>query len=333
MGEIADALRKANEERDRARQSAPSPPARDAEQHADEVARGWATEAPSPAARPPTVPPVPTPAPGPTPALDPRPAADLPHEATPQPASRPGSAEHGADEFPPIHLDGTAPNVDHARHLALRLKSEMDRRTARSVLVASALRNEGKTTVSCNLAIALASVSSGRGIALVDFDLRNPSIGRRLGIDAQTGIDEAILGQIPLADACHPMSAPRIDVYPTSKPRPNAHELLVGDGFQRVMQELHARYEIVVIDSPPTLLVPDTTLVLRHADACVTVAHSGVTRVRMFRKMISMLPPEQILGKILNAASTEKHQRDYYAYGYGYGPDEDETTTSEGGAS
>jgi capsular exopolysaccharide synthesis family protein len=233
--------------------------------------------------------------------------------------------------LPAIELDGEPPQVDHIRHLALRLRSEMERREARSVLVTSALRDEGKTTVSCRLAIALASVSSGRGIALIDLDMRNPSVCKRLGFRPPHGISEAILGEIPLEAACHPFKEPRLDVYPSGQHRPAAHEILASEGFARVLDALHARYEFVVIDSPPTLLVPDSSLILRHADCCVTVAHAGITRVRLFRKLLDLLPAERIVGKILNGARTEKHERAYYRYGYGVEAESD-PARQEGGA-
>jgi capsular exopolysaccharide synthesis family protein len=301
---------------------------RDADLNAEAAARGWPAHAPQ---EPPPVHAAPA-----RPAVRASPAPQPTSESSPRPSETSPSGHHqtqSADDsvvetnnLPRLELDGQVPQVEHSRHLALRLKSDMERLGHRSVMVASALRDEGKTTVSCNLAIALASVSSGRGIALVDLDLRNPSIGKRINLTVEHGIDDVILGRVPLEDARRPLSAPRIDVYPTAHRRPDAHEFLAGDGFAKTMDELHRRYELVVIDSPPTLLVPDSTLILRRADCCVTVAHAGITRVRMYKKMLATLPSDRILGKILNAAPTEKHQRDYYAYGYGI---EDEETTPE----
>jgi len=226
--------------------------------------------------------------------------------------------------LPTVVLDGKPPQVDLTRHLALRMKSEMERRGAHSVMIGSPLRNEGKTTVSCNLAIALASVSGGHGVALVDLDLRNPSICKRLDITVNRGIDEVMLDECRLEDACHSFQEPRIDVYPCARPQHAAHELLASDRFPAVLKELCKRYEVVVIDSPPTLLVPDSALILRHADTCIAVAHAGISRVRMLKKMLSMLPADRVMGKVLNAAPAEKHQRAYYAYGYGYGAEEEE---------
>jgi len=222
-----------------------------------------------------------------------------------------------------VRFDGHPPAVDFVRHLALRLRKSMDDLHVRSVAVVSPLRNEGKTTVASNLALALASLSAGGArVALVDLDLRNPSIAERFGLtELRTGVDEVLLGRSTLEDACVPLTAPRIDVYPARKPRASAHELLVRPSFADMIRELHARYEVVVVDTPPTLLVPDSTLILQHVGCCAPVAHAGATRVRMFRKMLAMLPQAQITGTILNGAPAEKHEREYYTYGYGHGED------------
>lgn len=293
MGEIADALRKANAEQAAAREHAP-PSARSPRADAEHAATGSLPEREPPRSR----------------------AAA--HE--PPPAEPVGSELEPMAE---VRLDGQPPAIDLVRHLALRLRTAMDDLGVRSVAVVSPLRNEGKTTVASHLALALASLSAGGSrVALVDLDLRNPSIAGRFGLeDLRTGVDEVLLGRSTLDDACVPLSAPRIDIYPALKPRAAAHELLVRPSFADTIRELNARYETVVVDTPPTLLVPDSTLILQHVGCCAPVANSGATRVRMFKKMLAMLPQAKIAGTILNGAPTEKHERDYYTYGYGHGED------------
>src|SRR5512138_3341890 len=81
-----------------------------------------------------------------------------------------------------------------ARHLALRVRAELERRKVRTVAVVSALHDEGKTTVAGNLAMALCSLSPTRSIALVDLDLRRPSLAKTLGVAPKAGIDDVISG-------------------------------------------------------------------------------------------------------------------------------------------
>ena len=80
------------------------------------------------------------------------------------------------------------PNAEVCRQLALRLRTALDERGSRTVAVVSAERGDGKTTLAVNLAIGLATLTREREVALVDFDIRKPSVARQLSISTQTGI-------------------------------------------------------------------------------------------------------------------------------------------------
>jgi Mrp family chromosome partitioning ATPase len=110
-----------------------------------------------------------------------------------------------------------------------------------------------------------------------------------------------------------PVEKPALDVYPARAPHDAAHELLVRPEAGLFVRELERRYAVVVFDTPPVLLVPDASLLLRHVAAYAPVARSGTTRVRAFRQMLELLPPEKLLGGILNGGS-----RPTYTSQYGY---------------
>jgi succinoglycan biosynthesis transport protein ExoP len=190
--------------------------------------------------------------------------------------------------------------AESARHLALRVRAELEQRSARSVAVVSALHSEGKTTIAGNLALALCSLSPNRSVALLDLDLRKPSLERSLGLRARAGIDDVLLGEATLAEACISFERPPLDVYPVREPRNAAHELLVRPSLAAALRELERRYEIVVVDTAPVLLVPDTPIVLRHLPACVAVARAGHTRSQAFERMIELLPPNRLIGAVLD---------------------------------
>ena len=101
-----------------------------------------------------------------------------------------------------------------------------------------------------------------------------------------------------------------------SQRKREAHELLVLPAFETFIRDLEARYSVVIIDTPPTLLVPDSTLIMRTAGGCVAVARAGVTRVHRFNEMLERLPTPKILGKVLNNVPLPGHARDedYYYY-------------------
>jgi Mrp family chromosome partitioning ATPase len=212
-----------------------------------------------------------------------------------------------------VVADRTGSLTESYRHLALRVRSELERRGVRSVAVVSALRNDGKTTLSCNLALALASLSRQREVALVEFDLRAPGIAPAFGIPKVVGIEAALEHSGNLASVRVPIEKPALDVYPARTPHDAAHELLVRPEAAVLVRELERRYAVVVFDTPPVLLVPDASLLLRHVAAYAAVARSGVTRVRAFRQMLEFLPREKLLGGILNDGS-----RPTYTSQYGY---------------
>jgi Mrp family chromosome partitioning ATPase len=72
---------------------------------------------------------------------------------------------------------------------------------------------------------------------------------------------------------------------------------------------------MVVVDTPPALVVPDASLILREVPACVAVARAGVTRARVFRDLVEALPRQRLIGEVLNGARASSQH--YYGSYYG----------------
>jgi Mrp family chromosome partitioning ATPase len=206
-------------------------------------------------------------------------------------------------------------SVEACRRVAVRLRSELERRGEKTVAVASAIRGEGKTTVLLNLGLALASLSANDDMALVDLDLRKPSIARVLGVSPVHGVEKILRGTASLEEVRISITQPGLDIYPALEPLRSAHELLVLPSFAAMIRQLEQRYSLVVFDTPPTLLVPDTSLILKQVQACVPVARVGMTRARYFQQLLEVLPRRQILGAVLNCARAPGYASDYYRYG------------------
>ena len=260
---------------------------------------------------------------------DPQAAARL---GTPAPDREPGSVPSAPSE-PDAHrveiadevgvawparilvTDGSGASAEAARHIALRLRRELAVRGARSVAVVSSERAEGKTTVACNLALAIASLSRGRVVALVDLDLRAPSVAAALGVPHTRGIDDVLRGGCTLADVGVEVEKPALDIYPARQPEANAHELLVSPAFAAIVTELERKYEFVIFDTPPMLLVPDAPVIIEKIGAAVAVSRAGRTRLKAFRKMLELLPPSKLLGTVLNEGTLAGSQLQYGYYG------------------
>src|SRR5262249_23303713 len=189
-----------------------------------------------------------------------------------------------------IVVDGHSAAAESCRHVALRLRRELESRRLNSCAIVSALRQEGKTTLACNLALALASFGQGRSVALVDLDLRNPTVGKGLGLPRESGIEQVIRGERSLREVCIAIERPGLDVYPVHTPQRDPHELLAAPGLAAVLRELDQSYEIVLIDTPPVLLVPDAAVILGHVGAAVAVARAGRTMRKAFESIRELLP-------------------------------------------
>jgi capsular exopolysaccharide synthesis family protein len=324
MGEISEALRRARRLHGPARRPIPAagepePPELEQKEAEEVAAPDGGDEEVAAAVRP-------LPLPEPLPEL--YEDADLPMaEEVPRRGQQASLSRRKVGSWPArmVVVDGAGAAAESFRHIALRLRRELAARGIRTLAVVSALRAEGKTTVACNVALALASLADQRQVALVDLDLRKPSVAKALEIPRVVGIEQVLRGERGLRDACVSIDVPPVDVYPARAASPDAHMLLARGEFEVLIRELERRYEFIVFDTPPVLLVPDATVIAEHIGAVVTLARARRTSRRGFETMLDLLPPGKVLGSILNEGDlpARAHQ-----YGY-YGETEDDDEPDE----
>jgi Mrp family chromosome partitioning ATPase len=212
-----------------------------------------------------------------------------------------------------VVVEQEGPVAESFRHLALRLQRELPPRS-RSLAVVSALRGEGKTTIASNLALAMASLSNEREVALVDLDLRRPSISNVLGLETTVGIDDVLATGEELRSACHVIDKPRLDVYPTRIARELAHEILLGGPLQSLIRDLEQRYRLVILDTPPVVLVPDAQIISQYIGGCLAVGRYRQTRLNAFASMLKLLPKGKVLGAVWNEGKLVTGAEGYYYY-------------------
>jgi Mrp family chromosome partitioning ATPase len=247
------------------------------------------------------------------------PVADLPkaseRAALPGPRTR-ASAARIVEELTSVHpsialMDEGA--LDACRSVALRVRAAMARAGAKSFAIVSAARDEGKTTAALNLALAMGTLSKEGEVALVDLDLRRPSVARMAGLDVELGIEQFLLGGAELDDVRVVVRRPSVELYPAAAPVRSTHELLVSPRFAQLIHELESRHAVVIVDTPPDLVASDSALILEQVAMCVPVGRIGFTRLRRFRQLVDSLPRKQVLGGVLNdVRSTGSYDYHYY---------------------
>ena len=345
MGEISDALARAREAEKSKRPAEPreNPRPSEARERPYSALMREASDAP-PAREEPTAPRVPTPAPTPAEEAT-QPAAEVAESTLEAEASPATAASSSRDELRAPELQAKVkkrhiisksraegwigricavePDADAAvrfRHLAVRMRSMLDNRRKPSLLVTSSISGEGKTTVSCNLAIALASIAPECRVALIDLDLHRGRVSNVMDYSGKIGIEDVLRGDVSLSDACVETEFPALDFYPVWHPVQDAHGLL-GGAAERTLQNIHARYDYVICDGPPVLPVPDVPLIAPHVGGCMVVAASGRSRHRAFRETLSLIPRGMTLGIFLNENPGAIRSRNYRYY---YGMEDEE---------
>jgi capsular exopolysaccharide synthesis family protein len=184
----------------------------------------------------------------------------------------------------------------------------------RSVLVTSARTGEGKTTVAWNLAAAAAS--AGLSVALVEADLRRPSLASRYDLEESPGLVEALQGEVSVADALqaimplqgtsNPIGHPRpLHVIVAGQPAPNPWALMQSSVMLRVLDVLHKDHDLVVIDTPPLPHVADAISLLRHVDGVLVTASVNSTRGPEASRLRDQLQglEANVLGVVANGGS------------------------------
>jgi capsular exopolysaccharide synthesis family protein len=182
------------------------------------------------------------------------------------------------------------------------------------IVVASAMPGEGKSTVSCNLAAALAQ--RGRKVLLVDADLRCSSIHQQMGMDTSHGSGLSAL--LTTTATPHPRTQPIADlpnlhVIPAGFHPAQPAEILASAEMKRLIGEWGAQYEHVIIDTPPVLPFADALVLAAHADGVILVTRSGVSRRKALLRARDLLERSgaHLLGFVLNAVRRPEY---YYAY-------------------
>ena len=185
----------------------------------------------------------------------------------------------------------------------------------KTVLVTSAHMGEGKSVTALNLAQAMAQRKGP--VLIMDCDLRKGSVARALELDADKGLSTVLSGTDTLEGALQQCpEQPNLWVLPCGPVPPNPAELLGSDSMAELWKQLSSRYEHIIIDSPPVLLVTDATILSNLADGVILVAESGKTpRAALLRtRRILDDAGARILGVALN--KLDQRHGGYYDYGY-----------------
>jgi succinoglycan biosynthesis transport protein ExoP len=182
-------------------------------------------------------------------------------------------------------------------------------------VVTSPSAADGKSIVAANLAIALAQ--AGQRIALVDADLRKPTVHQLFGLQQRVGTTTVLLGQAGVHDTIQFLGPNMPAVLTSGQVPPNPSELLGSRRMDELLAELRGAYDIVLVDCAPLLPVTDPMVVSRFADGILLIARAGTTTRDQAQaaRVACAKAGAKVFGTVLNATpAVEGGRYAYYTY-------------------
>jgi protein-tyrosine kinase len=184
------------------------------------------------------------------------------------------------------------------------LQAQLDTisRTAQAavLMVTSAERGEGKSTVAANLAMTYAR--SGRRTALIDMNVRNPELHRLFNLQSRTGLSEVLSGRKTAIAAMQNTLIPNMDIMAASDASTNLAHELASDQVPGMLRDVRSAYDIVLIDTPAVLHYADPLFISRGCDATLFVVQAGRTKKGSVHKALGQLAQVEasVIGTVLN---------------------------------
>ncbi|HMG06512.1 MAG TPA: polysaccharide biosynthesis tyrosine autokinase [Chthoniobacterales bacterium] len=184
----------------------------------------------------------------------------------------------------------------------------------KTLLITSSVPNEGKSTISSNLAITMAL--SGARTLLIDGDLRRGALREAFGVSSKIGFAEVLKQEVNWQEVVVPTAYPSLFLLPRGATLGQPSEHLLRDSTDRLLKEMYSHYDYIIIDSSPVLAADDSTSLAPKIDATLFVVRLSYTSARLTRKSLELLYNRQVnvSGVILNYVDTSLPEYYYYQY-------------------
>lgn len=204
--------------------------------------------------------------------------------------------------------------AEQYRSIRTNINFSMPSTDLKTILFTSAAKGEGKSTTSCNVAIAYAE--AGKRVLLVDADMRRPTLHHSFKLPNRTGLSSLLMRKGSLQDTVERSGIVGLDLLLCGHVPANPAELLSSTALDSLIYEMKEYYDLVIFDSPPILTVADSKILANKCDGTVLVVNSGKSDKNSAAKAKDALISSKaiILGVVLNNYKLEKGQNYYQDY-------------------
>jgi capsular exopolysaccharide synthesis family protein len=215
-----------------------------------------------------------------------------------------------------VHSDPGSLGADRFRLLRARLTELTAKAKLKTLLVTSPVPEDGKSTVSLNLATALAEHGKRR-VLLLEADFFRPSLSRVLGVPPASGLAECLQSNSDPIAALRRIEPLGWYFLPAGKSVSNPSDLVQSKRFTPLVAMLEAQFDWILVDSPPVTPVADILALRGEADGCLLIVRAGRTQREMVEEAMRQLGREHVLAIVLNGAKgLDRHHYKYYGKYY-----------------
>jgi capsular exopolysaccharide synthesis family protein len=199
-----------------------------------------------------------------------------------------------------MQINPDSPTSEAYRSLRFNIESSILHDGIKAIAITSANRGEGKTTTALNLAVAYAQI--GKKVLLLDGDLRKPSIHITFGGDSSRGLTSYLTNQSTINEIIHESYVENLSFIISGAIKLGPSELLASEKMNLLLTDLRQNYDLIIIDTPPALMLTDAKVIASKCDGVLLVLEYGKVKRHEAKKLKEelLLAKVKLIGVILN---------------------------------
>jgi capsular exopolysaccharide synthesis family protein len=216
-----------------------------------------------------------------------------------------------------VHVSPKDPVAETYRAIRTSIAfSTTEENPLKTIVITSPGPQEGKTTTICNLGIAMAQ--NQKKVLLVDADMRNPRLNDVFKRKGEVGLSTFLSGQADFGEIVQKTDIDNISLVASGIHPPNPSELLAGHRMKTFFEKAAEKFDYILVDTPPIMLLTDAAILSGIADGIILVLESGSTSKKVLPRIHNILrdAKARIMGVILNKMSLHSENYRYYSYYY-----------------
>ncbi len=214
-----------------------------------------------------------------------------------------------------VHLQSNSPSAETYRLVRMGILWFASKdNPIKDFAVLSPGPGEGKTTVASNIAIALSQVN--HRVLLVDTDIRRGRLHESHGVSNDKGLGQYLMGSLSIDAVIKKTEIPNLSLVTCGESVIDSSQLLSSKKMAEFIQETRKRFDMVVYDTPPVVLISDTSILISQIDSTLLVIRSGTTTIRMFSKALEIIKESKtrLIGVVMNGTSFSDEKSYYGKY-------------------